>query len=132
MDTPLTTVQVLEAAREKIKGGWTQGAFARDAKGTPLYPGEFLRGECFCAAGAVRACAFYYDTQRDALYALNSALVLIGGVSASAAVMSEYGAGTDAGDVYMFNDTPRRTQAEVIELFDVAIELARGLESEAA
>lgn len=94
----------LAEARKLIESGWTQGAFARDKSGQHL--DEFTSREAvyFCAWGAIkRACLSgkYHHT----IVFFDQAL----GIS----------------NIAEWNDTPRRTQAEVIEAFKRAEELAR-------
>ena len=82
----------LKQARKRIEQGWTQGAFARDKNGKETYEYD-LTAVKWCALGATR-----YGDSQDFLEAF-----------------------LEQSHLAEFNDTDGRTQAEVLELFDIAI-----------
>lgn len=99
--------RVLKLARKIVakKGAWTQGYFARDIKGgliSELHP----KAVSFCMSGAIFKAAHdlgfdsaVVDLAREAIYPL------VGGT-----VLGQY------------NDRRYRTQDDVVEVFDKAIE----------
>ena len=102
-----TTAEKLIAARKLIEQGWTQGTYARDANGEDVDATDD-RAVCWCSYGAiVRA----YDEDFEAAEAARDVL--------RAAVGTKYAAS--------WNDAPERTQAEVLQAFDDAIEIAGGV-----
>lgn len=110
-------VKFLRAAQDNIKQGWTQGAPARNDHGESV------------ASVDAAACSF----------CLYGALWRIGLRPPDAVVSALYGAllkinpekGEEIG-LIGFNDTPGRTQEEVIGLFDEAIRMFTGDEPEPA
>ena len=95
----MTPAEHLRAARKLITpdGAWTQKAAARDSAGSKVDPASPL-AECWCVFGAVRR----FGQSASAWDALRKVI----------------------GPPISFNDTPGRTQAEVLAAFDTAIELA--------
>lgn len=94
----MTDRDILIRARALVARGWTQRTNARDETGRPTDP----RGPdavCWCLSGAVHRVA--PDAARHAYQLLCKAL--------------------DSPWAVDWNDTPGRTQAEVLELFDRAI-----------
>ncbi len=89
------------AARNLLAAGWTQGTLARDANGTGVQFQD-TAATCFCAMGAIARTRTVGDST--------------GGVFRL--VEKE----TDIGNLVKFNDTEGRTQAEVVAVFDKAIE----------
>ena len=97
----MTTLEVLKAARAKIEKGWTQGAMARDKNGVALSCSD-QDAACWCVMGATMAVTHDIPTTNAAIGFLRLAV----------------------GDFApRWNDTPGRTQAEVLAAFDKAIEL---------
>lgn len=92
----MTTVEILRRARERIARGWCQHVNARAADGREVEPSD--RAVEWCAVGAV-----WRDV--DALLAVERVLQLRGFSDA----------------LWVWNDQPGRTQAEVLALFDEAI-----------
>ena len=94
-------VKILRAAREKISapGAWTQRITARNALGQSTQS-RSSDAVCWCARGALWAVSDDSDSPVEWLTAA-----------------------ADVGLIY-FNDTPGRTQAEVLAVFDKAIALA--------
>lgn len=96
----MTPLEVLRAARAKIEQGWTQHAPGRDANGDPV---DIKRATCWCAIGACYAASPLEQLPADEAVAMLSSVVPNGLIS-------------------IFNDAPGRTQAEVLEVFDRAVE----------
>ncbi|MGH7968354.1 MAG: DUF6197 family protein [Limisphaerales bacterium] len=96
----MTTLEILVAARAKIAQGWTQGCLARDARGeqSDCWSKE---SRFFCAGGALMAAC------QEGHHAMLTIKNLVG----------------DRVDAW--NDAPGRTQAEVLAVFDRAIESAK-------
>ncbi len=99
----MTIVGILKKARRVIARPekWTKGVAARDKNGRECAP--FAKeARCFCAIGAVERVAMPdYGAVRDAISALDAATRWKG--------TAEY------------NDSPRRTHAQILALFDRAI-----------
>ena len=95
----MTSREILVAARAKVAQGWTQHAAARRADGA-LSMTKSKDAVCWCAVGAINAVATCTGD-------VDLALKVIG---------VELGHG-----LILFNDTPGRTQAEVLAVFDRAI-----------
>ncbi len=93
----MVTVKQLRAARERIVRGWTQGVLARNAKGGWVEPYD-EDAVCWCAVGALLADGDVElqgdDRQVDGIY------------------------------IIVWNDTPGRTQADVIAFYDRRIAAA--------
>lgn len=96
---PTSTVEVLRAARALIDTPekWTQGCYAKDAKGNGLPP-EDEDAVCFCASGALR----HVDVDVDVCWPAFDALGLAVG-----------------GNIIEFNDS--HSHADVLAAFDRAI-----------
>jgi hypothetical protein len=94
----------LTKARELISdpARWTQGEYARDAKGAEVKPGSKY-ATCWCALGAVRKV-----TRRD---------------SAAHGVLTALQKHCEGPTVTLFNDG--HDHADVLAMFDRAIESAR-------
>ena len=100
-----STLDILIEARAYVEKGWTQGAWARNRKGTPVNE-DSTRAVCWCALGAL------WKADGIGSYGLNALVKASGG---------EVHPTTISG----WNDNPDRTQAEVLALFDKAIEAER-------
>ena len=100
-----TTAQILTEARALIDTPekWTQGELARNSKGRVI-DYESKNAVCYCAAGALKRSA---ERRAKLLYTAESLLARVANV--------EF--------VWQFNDT--HSHAEVMELFDRAISLAK-------
>jgi hypothetical protein len=102
---------LIEARRLIAEKGWTQDAYARDAKGrnslTEGFDGDPV---CFCADGAIRWATHMHQGREEARCLLNKAI-------GNERVFSGY-------DAWKWNDTPGRTKEEVLSAFDRAIALA--------
>lgn len=109
---------ILTKAREKVAKGWTQRALARDQNGEALmYPGDggpYSTPVCWCSVGAVHftileAMKDLPRSQREATHAqaLDKLRNVLGNIP---------------GALTAWNDRPGRTQAQVLAVFDRAIE----------
>src|SRR5438105_478768 len=101
------TAEILRQARALIERGWCQEAVALDSKSVVVDP---ISGDpvAVCVNGAIRRAVGYHwrsgidDTPfRNAQEALESA--------------------AGAASIAVWNDAPKRTQAQVLALFDRAI-----------
>ncbi len=110
-----TTLEILKAARALVAkpNGWIRGSWAAKRVGgkvatTADWPALIRRGRynCYCAAGAVYRVSDDDDSSRRAFRAL------VGSDPPS------WDAGSELID---WNDRPRRTQKQVVALFDKAI-----------
>lgn len=109
-----TTVEILKAGKALIESpkNWTQRRYARNAQGEMVaYESE---NACkFCSVGAVKRAAFDLDgldgDSFQAETALNKAL--------------DHMSGWPTGVIY-YNDYHMRKHAEILHLFDRAIQLA--------
>lgn len=99
----MSTVEVLKRARETISKPerWTQGAYARDARGYPIGVGH-SDAVCFCATGAIARGAPDPEARALAQMGVRIGRRPVEGLAA-------------------WNDAPERTHAEVLAAFDSAI-----------
>ena len=86
----MSLADVLRAAAAKVRRGWTQGEYARNAAGLPVVPAS-PRAVCWCAGGAIAVCAGSWSHRADV-----------------ADVLVE-----DVGSVVAWNDATGRTAEEV-------------------
>ena len=97
--------EVLVNARELISKpeAWTKRSYARSAGGDPVVPYS-PKAACWCVSGAISI------SGRDITvrWAARDAIL--------------FAAGTSVMDVPTWNDAPERTHAEVLAVFDKAIE----------
>lgn len=112
----MTTVDVLQAARGKVHGGWSQRTSARDATDLPVRwdTPEACR---FCVMGAVAAVCNKNKADVCAWREPYAAAL-----AAMTAAMKEEGI---TGSLAAFNDAPTTSKQQVLNLFDMAIRLAR-------
>jgi hypothetical protein len=104
MTTPKTHLEILRGARDLVAAGWTQGAFGRTHSGMPMgYAGANIAN--YCALGA--------------LFRAGSGSGPLPTKLAEIAVRNQVN-----GSLVIFNDTPGRTQAEVVAVYDKAIAAA--------
>ncbi len=99
----MNAVEVLERARRRIASGWTQEVAARDVSGKPVSY-DAIEATRWCAIAAV-----WVDGDKCAANFLREAL-------------KKRRVGKD---IATWNDAPGRKRAEVVKLFDDAIELAK-------
>jgi hypothetical protein len=91
----------LDEARALIEKGWTQGDYADEQR------------TCFCIYGAIQQ-TLYGDPEESVVGRTEEVMVdLLKRATGSCALVA-------------WNDAPKRTQAEVIDAFKRAAELARG------
>lgn len=95
----MTVLEVLQRGRDRIKKGWCQGAYARNASNYAVNP-EWRDAVAWCAEGAC-ACG-EINREVDAIKVLESCTHSLS-------------------PIYKWNDQPRRTQKQVLALFDCAI-----------
>ena len=102
------TVEQLKAGRARIQeeGCWTQEAFARNERGDPVLPDK---GAAWCALGAVDVV-----NERQALIDRHRPMVAL------LCALQEHDEGWRS--VAAWNDAWDRTHAEVLALYDRAIE----------
>jgi len=105
-----STTELLIAGRARIARGWTQGWQARTASGAEVADTD-PAAVCWCASGALTAGAGDFSgalsaPMRGAMRELRAALPA-GGMTSE------------------WNDEPHRTQADVLALYDRAIERSR-------
>lgn len=98
----MTVIEVLEAARARVEKGWGQGRAVSPLGGGPTCVGVAIE-RAFTNGGEVRNEARRMFCQ---------------------AVAVSFGA-VYGGEIVEWNDTPGRTQADVLAAFDKAIALAR-------
>ena len=103
-------VEILTAARKRIEDPkhWTKGAFARDAEGNPTAKTRSSDAVCWCSHGAVLFINEAAGEVSRATGLLNDKVILRG-----------------YANVAHFNDDPHTTHADVLALFDAAIEDAK-------
>lgn len=104
----MTVLEVLKQARELVKQGWCQNAFAQNGEGEQV--STWSNRACkFCAWGAIRAVV---DGDHEAEDGAVRALVRALGKNPEAVT----------GAIVNWNDAFGRKQIDVIEAFDLAIE----------
>jgi len=101
-------LQILLRARELVAAGWTQGESARDAGGKKISPFSY-KAVCFCALGATHRA----EEELGATTAIWDSAI------------RKLHPFTEKWNVAGWNDTPGRTQADVLAAFDAAIAEAR-------
>lgn len=101
----MTTLEILRRGRERVAKGWCQKAQARDADGFSSNADSPSAAQ-WCAIGAIVDEADESGARLEAQRALRGAL--------GRSRLTYYA-------VVEWNDTPGRTQAEVITLFEKAI-----------
>lgn len=104
--TPLDDAAILRAAAELLErpGAWTQGAYSRDEGGRDELAGVFAGGRCsptgravcFCTIGALAKVAGWTYGETEDSELVERLIVAVGD------------------SVHRWNDTPGRTQAEVV------------------
>jgi hypothetical protein len=98
--------EVLVKARAKIEQGWTQGTFARNGNQEYVYPTD-SDAVSWCVRGAI--CVVVVEETEDLGFRARRLLASANQITEGLAV---------------WNDTPGRTQAEVLAAFDKAIAAA--------
>lgn len=107
MNVSLTVIELLKAARALIAkpNGWTQRQSARNSAGITCSV-DAKDATCFCLLGSVRRAAID----------LGSTVA-----THAQAVDLLYDLSPNGPQLVRWNDTPGRTQAEVVDLLDVVI-----------
>jgi hypothetical protein len=100
----MTTTTILKKARVLIVRGWTQGSFARNARGRPVLANS-KRAVRWCAWGALDGAYWLGDSKALRLLKLS--------IPGRVKSLSDW------------NDNPKRKKAEVLALFDSAIALSK-------
>lgn len=102
----MTVVEILTTARAHVAAGWVQGRMKLET-----YSAE---PPCYCAVGAVYACGVAdREGEDDAIHLLHCAC---------------HEHDRTLHNVIAFNDAPGRTQADVLAVYDTAINMAHSLE----
>ena len=111
-------IAVLQAAKERVAAGWTQGELGRTRRGGPICEERELplRAVTVCAEGALW-CGLLGDAFEEAWRASRN------NVTHDAMKLFEAAIGT--WPIHEWNDAPGRTQAEILDAFDRAIRLAK-------
>jgi len=110
MSANLDIAAKLDEARALIDKGWVQGLGAVDENGRCTF---YHKASAFCAFGAVmRVYTVDGETEYWTAYEVADFLDLVAQAKGYPTIVS-------------FNDAPERTQAEVVEVFREAAELAR-------
>lgn len=120
----IKTSELLQAARSKLEGHWCQNTAARNKHGEPC---AIACGVNFCAFGALVVATLDGEpgsqlkdnAVSQALTYLNTVVRDVGGVP----LVPDNGSG--ASQIIYYNDTPGRTEAEVLAMLDKAIERAK-------
>lgn len=103
----MTNKETLIKARALIKKGWTQKYYAKDKDGNhleiPFDGGEPEGATCYCTLGAIFAAAGWGYRGQDCKILIRKII---------------------DGSITEWNDHPSRTKAEVLSLFDRAIQEA--------
>lgn len=103
--TAANTLSLLRAARGLVAKGWTQGAYGRTDAGLTCM-GE--SAVCFCAAGAL---LWPDGLERKTAFSLLAKELPTEFLMIDTPVLA----------LVAFNDSPGRTQAEILALYDRAI-----------
>lgn len=105
----MTTKEALQQARKKISTPetWTQGVLARNKFGNEV-PSDCEYACSFCAMGAIESVTKNEPAALD--------------ISAKRAIRKELERQNDARNISGWNDYSFRTHAEVLSVFDSAIE----------
>lgn len=102
----MTPTEILTAARAKIAQGWVQCFSAIDHSGAMVNP-DSHKAVAWCTVGAVEATTPWGSARLMSLKLL--------------AIAAEIGEGF----IMDWNDNRHRTQAQVLKMFDDAIELSK-------
>lgn len=121
-----TTIGLLEEAKGFIKKGWCQHTEAEDANGNSVGPTS-MDAERWCAWGAILAARPYANSlgtfQTEMEYAVAEVLPksFVDEVTQEAVWVEPGDYICDSDDIVTYNDTPKRTKAEVLRLYSRAI-----------
>lgn len=106
----MKTSTALKKAKARLKGKWCKGAYYASLDGSPLE--DPVRGCCVCAVGAVKIAVG--DDFRLEIGAENELAKQVRVLTKGQTYAVEH-----------YNDAPRRTEAQVLRLFDRAIEACK-------
>ena len=113
----MTVLEILKAARARIRSGWTQFAMARDALGNVITRPEDPRACAWCTVGAICAGYVAHEPPQD-----GAARGVAMGRMMDVATTRDPGLAVCLHNpLVVWNDRPGRTQAEVLGLFNAAI-----------
>lgn len=120
--TDLSVADVLDRAADLIEpeGAWTQGESARDAKGAPLPKGSEPGAVCWCVLGAIGKVVGH-----PANILFGKAQKALGSVLPDDITPMYDADGDELPVEASWNDSPFRTQAEVVAKLREAASLAR-------
>ena len=110
----MTTKEILVKAQKLIEQGWCQGEFARDENGKIVSP--YNEKACsWCASGAIRVTIVSNGQTSLKPYRLLQEIISKKPIEYSTIIFS------DSDAIAAFNDHPKTTQNDILELFDKAI-----------
>jgi len=121
------THTVLKHALEKLRdpARWTQGEYARNADGKGLKNPKSSAAVCFCSMGAILSAP-------EAGIAVEYPLGRVFHVFYKAYEVVQTVLGGGGVNISKWNDAPERTHAEVVAMFEKAIEMTASLTPAAA
>lgn len=122
----MTTVDALIDARDLIVNGWCQGMSATTSAGRGCFVHDDEAAQ-FCADGAVARATWPWDFEdSEELWHLTHSCwdYLVKAIRELYAW--DMSAHTPWEIIHEWNDEPLRTKAEVLAVYDLAIELAKG------
>ena len=113
----MTVLELLQNARQLLSdpARWTKGCFARNAEGQAVHP-VLGKAACWCSVGAIRK-----EFSREHGYTDRSATVS-SFLDAHLLLHQLLSSGKHSAGIPSFNDHPDTTHADVLALFDRAIE----------
>ena len=111
-----TLLETLKKGKKRVEAGWTQGVWARAVEGQTVDPDDSRAVE-WCASGAIKG-----PNINAALHWLSHVIQPeIDPMKVDVLILGHF--------IVNWNNEKERTQEEVLEAFDLAIELARKAES---
>jgi len=118
-------IEILKTARHLIEQGWTQGNYARNAIGDRTDPAA-ENAVCWCTLGALRRASGFGIALNHLVYCMEEDRYRIetnyGVVTRRLIDCIPSHQGYTAGELVSFNDAANRTKADVLKLFDDAIQ----------
>ena len=110
----MTTKDILVKAQKLIEQGWCQGEFARDENDESVSP--YSEKACsWCASGAIKTAIISYHHTSPNPYHLLKEIISNKPIEYSTIIFN------DSDAIAAFNDHPKTTQNDILELFDKAI-----------
>jgi hypothetical protein len=108
-DTRIAAIEVLREAKKLVSGGFTKNTYARDSAGS-LVDYNDATATCFCTYGALmRAAASRSGCYMEVARAVEEAWD------------EKYSDSSECLGIPEWNDSPKVTQSDVVDLFDCAI-----------